>query len=155
MALKLYEISQMTDLEELSTGDMLLDSIDSQPQFYYVNVIEKDDEVINLEKAELYGIEIIKDICFLPVLKDTLVDLVNNDSPVSICLGNLTDWMLGINKDGNRIEEMYADESVTMLKELIFELSAKSDIHDIRMICSDYLLQYIVDILHSKNYIIE
>jgi len=151
--LKLYE--NVNTFNTSSTNDMLLDSVDTKPQYYFINTNGREIEDKYIEIAELYQFNVVDNIKFLPVLKDTILDLLDEPGSVSICIDNLTEWMIGVDENANNLEELYTEDMVDILKELLFSLNSVSKDNDIRIMCNDYLLQYIVDILHSKCYTLE
>jgi hypothetical protein len=140
------------ETNEFAIEDMLLNASDySNLNFVCNDTIDGIDEE-RVELGQNYGYLVHYGLDLFTCVKTRIYDLLKTNSNLTLCIDNLSNWLLGIDQDATTIEQMYTEYQVDELREFILVLVKESNKHDISLLCNDYMLQFIVDTIDINDY---
>ncbi len=142
------------DTAEHVVEDMLLNESDRHNIHFICNDAIEDIDQDRIDIGQNYGFRVHYGFNFFHAMQDRVLSLIEEQEEQTICVDNLSNWLLGIDSEANSVEYMYTEETVGELKNFIYTLLKATSTHNISILCNEYMLQYLIDTLHMNHYVI-
>ena len=147
--LKLY-----LNTDEYTLEDMLLNASEHTNLNFICNDEIEDLDEDKADMARNYGYDVHNGFDLFRFMKERVYEVLRNTPNTTLCIDNLSNWMIGIDRDATTIEGMYTEPQLDELDEFLTALTRVSFKHDISILCNEYMLQYMVDNLTLEQYIL-